>query len=139
MRKKRETPIRVAPLRVALAAPASAGPEALDEVFDSVARYFSLLAEPTRLKILHTICHDERSVSGIVAATGATQTNVSRHLSLMHQAGVVSRRRDGSSVYYKVLDPEFAEICRNVCTRIADRIESGETLRQELLSFAAAR
>ncbi len=59
-------------------------------MFDSVARYFSLLAEPTRLKILHTICHDERSVSSIVAATGATQTNVSRHLSLMHQAGVVS-------------------------------------------------
>ena len=81
-------------------------------MFDSVARYFGLLSEPTRLKILHTICHDERSVSSIVAATGATQTNVSRHLSLMHQAGVVSRRRDGNTVYYKVLDPEFAEICR---------------------------
>ncbi len=108
MRKKRDIPIKVAPLRVALAAPAAMGPEELDDVFDSVARYFSLLAEPTRLKILHTICHDERSVSSIVAATGATQTNVSRHLSLMHQAGVVSRRRDGSTVYYKVLDPEFA-------------------------------
>jgi len=142
MRKKREMPIRVAPLRAALAAPSpgnAGNAEALDDVFDSVARYFSLLAEPTRLKILHTICHDERSVSSIVAATGATQTNVSRHLSLMHQAGVVSRRRDGSSVFYKVLDPEFAEICRNVCTRIADRIESGETLRQELRDFAAAR
>jgi DNA-binding transcriptional ArsR family regulator len=147
MRKKRDTPLRVAPLHAAASppgAPAAAGapagrPEELDDVFDSVARYFSLLAEPTRLKILHTICHDERSVSSIVAATGATQTNVSRHLSLMHQAGVVSRRRDGSSVYYKVLDPEFAEICRNVCTRIADRIEAGETLKQELLNFAAVR
>ena len=142
MRKKRETPIKVAPLRVALAASAvEPGPksEELDDVFDSVARYFSLLAEPTRLKILHTICHDERSVSSIVAATGATQTNVSRHLSLMHQAGVVSRRRDGSTVFYKVLDPEFAEICRNVCVRIAGRIEAGEPLKRELLDFAAAR
>jgi DNA-binding transcriptional ArsR family regulator len=145
MRKKRETPLKVAPLRVALsavsaaAAPSTPGADALDDVFDSVARYFSLLAEPTRLKILHTICHDERSVSSIVAATGATQTNVSRHLSLMHQAGVVSRRRDGSTVYYKVLDPEFAEICRNVCVRIAGRIEAGEPLRRELLDFAATR
>jgi DNA-binding transcriptional ArsR family regulator len=139
MRKKLETPVRVAPLREVLAAADASESANLDEVFDSVARYFSLLAEPTRLKILHTICHEERSVSSIVAATGATQTNVSRHLSLMHKAGVVSRRRDGSNVYYKVLDPEFAEICRNVCTRIAQRIEAGESLRQELLSFAAAR
>jgi DNA-binding transcriptional ArsR family regulator len=155
MRKKRELPLKVAPVHAtagavatpvaaaaALAPPppaAAAGNEQLDDVFDSVARYFSLLAEPTRLKILHTICHDERSVSNIVVATGATQTNVSRHLSLMHQAGVVSRRRDGSTVFYKVLDPEFAEICRTVCVRIADRIEAGEPLKRELLDFAATR
>ena len=71
-------------------------------VFAAVARYFGLLSEPTRLKILHTICRDEQSVSAIVAATGATQTNVSRHLALMHQAGVVSRRREGNAVYYRV-------------------------------------
>lgn len=115
------------------------GPQELDDVFASVARYFSLLSEPTRLKIMHAICHDERSVSAIVAATGATQTNVSRHLSLMHQAGVVSRRREGSTVFYKVIDPEFADVCRTVCVRIADRIESGEPLKRELLDFAAAR
>lgn len=111
----------------------------LDDVFGSVARYFSLLAEPTRLKILHTICSEERSVSAIVAATGATQTNVSRHLSLMHQAGVVSRRRQGSAVFYKVIDPEFVDICRSVCLRIASRIEAREPLRRELLEFAGAR
>ena len=63
------------------------------------------------------------SVSAIVAATGATQTNVSRHLALMHQAGVVSRRREGSTVYYRVADPEFVEICRSVCVQIAGRID----------------
>ena len=109
----------------------------LDEVFDAVARYFGLLSERTRLKILHTICNDERSVSAIVAATGATQTNVSRHLALMHQAGVVSRRRDGNAVLYKVTDAEFVEICRAVCIRIAGRIEAGEPLKRDLLEFAA--
>jgi len=113
--------------------------EELDEVFESVARYFALLAEPMRLRILHAICSEERSVSSIVAATGATQTNVSRHLALMHQAGVVARRREGSTVHYRLLDPEFAQICRTMCVRVAGRIEAGEPLKQELLDYAAAR
>jgi len=111
----------------------------LDEVFESVARYFALLAEPMRLRILHAICNDERSVSSIVAATGATQTNVSRHLALMHHAGVVARRRDGATVLYRLLDREFAQICRTMCVRIAGRIEADEPLKQELLDYAAAR
>jgi DNA-binding transcriptional ArsR family regulator len=109
----------------------------LDHVFAVVARYFAVLSEPTRLKILHTICQDERSVSAIVAATGATQTNVSRHLSLMLQAGVVSRRRDGNTVYYRVADREFVEICRSVCVQIASRIEEQKPLKKDLLQFAA--
>jgi DNA-binding transcriptional ArsR family regulator len=111
----------------------------LDQMFDAVARYFGLLSDRTRLKILHAICNAEQSVTAIVAATGATQTNVSRHLALMHQAGVVSRRRDGNTVYYRVTDPEFVEICRTVCVRIAGRIEAGETLKHDLLEFAAHR
>jgi DNA-binding transcriptional ArsR family regulator len=111
----------------------------LDQVFAAVARYFSLLSEPTRLKILHAICTSEQSVSAIVAATGATQTNVSRHLALMHQAGVVTRRREGTAVYYCVADPEFVEICRAVCVRIAGRIEAGQPLKRDLLEFAAQR
>jgi len=127
---------RRVPTRRRTAHAVRAGDE-LDQVFDAVARYFSLLSERTRLKILHSICNAEQSVGAIVTATGATQTNVSRHLALMHQAGVVSRRRDGNAVYYKVTDPEFVEICRAVCVRIAGRIEAGEPLKRDLLEFAA--
>ena len=92
-----------------------------------------------RLRILHAICNDERSVSSIVAATGATQTNVSRHLALLHHAGVVTRRRDGSTVLYRLLDPEFAQICRTMCVRIAGRMQADEPLKQGLLDYAADR
>ena len=109
----------------------------LDEVFAIVARYFGLLSEPTRLKILHSICQDERSVSAIVASTGATQTNVSRHLAQLHQAGVVSRRRDGNSVLYRVADQDFIAICRNACIQIASRIDARQPLKHDLLAFAA--
>ena len=107
----------------------------LDEVFTAVAKYFSLLSEPTRLKILHTICNDERSVSSIVHETGATQTNVSRHLSLLHQAGVVGRRKERNAVYYRVTDRVFADVCRTVCVAIAGRIDARQPLRNELLEF----
>jgi len=117
--------------------PATAPTDDLDRVFAAVARYFSVLSEPTRLRILHTICQDERSVSAIVAETGATQTNVSRHLALMHNVGVVSRRREGNTVYYQVNDPEFVEICRTVCVQIASRIDEQKPLKKDLLHFAA--
>jgi DNA-binding transcriptional ArsR family regulator len=119
------------------AASAAATTAGLDPVFAVVARYFGVLSEPTRLKILHAICHEERSVSAIVAATGATQTNVSRHLALMLGAGVVSRRRAGKVVFYWVADPEFVEICRTVCMQIASRMEGQKPLKQDLLQFAA--
>ncbi len=109
----------------------------LEPVFSSVARYFALLAEPTRLKILHAICQAERSVSAIVDATGVTQTTVSRHLGMLHRAGVVSRRRERSLVYYRVADPAFIELCRSVCVQIASRIDERAPLRDGLLQFAA--
>ncbi|MEO8506699.1 MAG: metalloregulator ArsR/SmtB family transcription factor [Betaproteobacteria bacterium] len=120
-----------------MAPPASASTDELGQVFAVVARYFGILSEPTRLKILHTICQDERSVSAVVAATGATQSNVSRHLALMLQAGVVRRRRDGNMVFYRVCDAEFVEICRSVCLQIASRLDEQKPLKKNLLHFAA--
>jgi len=111
--------------------------DALDTVFAAVARYFSLLSEPTRLKILHAICASEQTVSSIVTASGASQANVSRHLSLLHQAGVVKRRKEGNCVYYQVVDPMFADICRTVCMQIASGIDDRAPLRNDLLEFAS--
>ena len=116
---------------------AGAEGENLGPVFAAVAKYFGLLSDPTRLKILHTICRSEHHVSAIVLATGASQTNVSRHLALLHQAGVVSRRKVRNTVFYKVADPMFADVCRTVCVQMAKRIDAHAPLREELLAFAA--
>lgn len=108
----------------------------LDPVFTTVSRYFSLLAEPTRVRILHSICQQERSVSEIVALTGATQTNVSRHLGTMHRAGVLSRRKHGQFIYYGIADPALTEICRTVCVHIAGREAIRDDSRNRLMAFA---
>ena len=107
--------------------------EELDPVFNRVAAYFGLLAEPMRLKIVHAICLAEKSVSEIVEVTGATQTSVSRHLNRMHAAGAVARRREGNQVYYRVADANLVDLCRNVCVRIAAEIDEQQPMRKGLM------
>lgn len=109
--------------------------EQVNEVFESVARYFALLGEPTRLRILHSICQQEKSVNQIVEELGATQTNVSRHLGRLHQAGVVTRRKDGNQVLYQVGDSAFVEICRTVCVRVAAGLEGDASLKRGVRSL----
>jgi DNA-binding transcriptional ArsR family regulator len=106
----------------------------LDQVLESVSGYFALLAEPTRLRILHAICDQEKTVSDIVRETGASQTNVSRHLNAMHKAGVLLRRREANFTWYAVADRTVTDICRMVCIHIASRDDDQNVAR--LLQFA---
>ncbi len=122
--------------RRAIAREPSALTAELDELVTAVAKCFALLSEPTRLKILNTICGNEQSLSAIVEATGATQTNVSRHLALLHQAGVVRRRKERNAACYKVAGPVFADVCRAVCVQVAGRIDARQPLREGPLEFA---
>jgi DNA-binding transcriptional ArsR family regulator len=88
-------------------------------IFDRAAQYFSLLSEPARLRIIQAVCTDERSVQEVVDLTSLPQPNVSRHLSMLYRAGVLSRRREGTFVFYKISDPMITELCRSVCVRLA--------------------
>lgn len=110
----------------------------LDPVFASVATYFGVLSEPTRLKIIHALCQSEKKVNEIVAETQASQTNVSRHLGLMHRVGVVKRRREGNQVYYSITDQTLVELCRSVCTRIASTIDERQPMKKQFLKLIPA-
>ncbi len=99
--------------------PIDAADPALSEVFEKASAYFSLLSEPSRLRIIQAICYTECSVQEVVEQTGLPQPNVSRHLALLHRSGVLSRRRAGTSVFYKVADSTLTDLCRLVCVRMA--------------------
>jgi DNA-binding transcriptional ArsR family regulator len=105
----------------------------LSDAFDAVASYFSVLSEPMRLRIMHCICETEKTVSQIVDETGATQTNISRHLGMMHKSGVLARRKEGNQVYYRAADAAMVELCRGVCKRISERMDEKIPLRHDLL------
>ena len=110
----------------------------LTPAYAAVAGYFAMLAEPTRLKVMHAICECERTVNQIVGDTGIAQSNVSRHLGFMYRHGVVERRRDGNKVYYRVCDETMPELCRAVCASIAKNMDGRRPLRRQLLQLAPA-
>lgn len=93
------------------------------EVLQQVAEYFSVLSEPMRLRILNLLRDGEKCVQELVDATQTSQANVSKHLKLMVQAGILSRRTEGTSAFYSVSDQLTFDLCGLVCDRIATRIE----------------
>ena len=88
-----------------------------------IASRFRLMSEPMRLKILHTLGDREMNVSELVGAIGANQANVSKHLGILHTAGVVSRRKEGLTVYYRVTDETIFELCDVVCSRLISHFD----------------
>ncbi|MCY7320726.1 MAG: metalloregulator ArsR/SmtB family transcription factor [Phormidesmis sp. CAN_BIN36] len=78
---------------------------------ETLASRFKILAEPARLQILVALCHQERSVQDICDRTGLLQGNVSKHLRMMKDAGVVACRRAGIWRYYRVIDTELLALC----------------------------
>lgn len=82
-----------------------------DAELERVATHFRVLGEPMRLKILQAVCREPRSVNDIVAAVGATQANVSKHLSLLAQAGILTREKQGQCVYYGMKDQLAVKMC----------------------------
>ncbi len=92
-------------------------------VFVAAAELFSLLATPMRLRIISAACESERSAGELLTAVGGTQSNLSQHLSVLYRSGVLSRRKVGTSVFYKVQSESVAALCRTVCTQVAMELD----------------
>lgn len=85
---------------------------------DAIADRFRALGEPARLAILDALRDGERTVGELVRATGQAQANVSRHLGVLHGAGLVARRREGLYVHYAVADEGVFRLCDLICSRL---------------------
>ena len=98
--------------------------ELSEEALEMIANRFRLLSDPMRLKILHTLGDAEMNVTDVVAATGAGQANVSKHLGILLGAGIVSRRKEGLNSIYSVSDETIFELCEVVCSRLKKQLET---------------
>ena len=97
-------------------------PKTMEKVFARVADYFSVLSEPSRLRIMYAVCSGEKSVSEVVELCGSSQANVSRHLAALHKAGILLRRKEGATVFYSIADNATVEMCQTVCAKIAESL-----------------
>lgn len=96
-----------------------------DALLPLVAQRFRVLGDANRLLILRLLVdRGPMNVGDIVAALGMSQANVSKHLRLMLDAGLVSRRAEGTSAYYAVVDPSVEQVCALVCDRIETQVEA---------------
>jgi DNA-binding transcriptional ArsR family regulator len=94
-----------------------------DRVFDSVAELFGVLSTPIRLKIISAVCQGEKNVSELLGEIDTTQPNMSQHLSMLYRSGVLSKRREGTQMYYRLQSERVATLCRAVCTQVAIELD----------------
>ena len=81
------------------------------EALELVAARFKVMAEPLRLRILQELEGGEMSVGDITEAVESTQPNVSKHLKMLQEAGLLGHRQEGNTVYYSIADASVFEIC----------------------------
>jgi len=96
-----------------------------DLLLDRVAQRFRVLGDASRLSILRLLVdRGELTVGAIVDALDMSQANVSKHLRQLLDAGMLSRRAEGTSAYYSVVDSSVEQLCSIVCGRIESQVKA---------------
>jgi DNA-binding transcriptional ArsR family regulator len=94
-----------------------------DPLVELVAQRFRVLGEPMRIKLLDRLRDGSASVGELSDALGASQQNVSKHLAILHVAGMVSRTKEGNRAVYAISDPGVFELCDQVCGGVRRQLE----------------
>jgi DNA-binding transcriptional ArsR family regulator len=86
-----------------------------EDLAELIARRFRALGDPLRVRILDLLRDQELSVTTLAERLGAGQQNVSKHLAVLAESGMVARRKDGTHVYYRIADEGVFALCEQVC------------------------
>jgi DNA-binding transcriptional ArsR family regulator len=95
-------------------------PVRCDARSELISRFFQVLADPTRVRIVELLLSGEKNVSELVDALGLQQGRVSSHLACLKWCGFVATRRDGKFIYYRVIDPRVNDMMRLAEDLLAD-------------------
>ena len=100
-------------------------------IFKMHAEVCKTLANPTRLEILSLLRTEERSVNELTTITGVRQATISQHLTVLRQRGVVSTRREGLNIFYKISNPKITQACDIMREVLFEQIDEMEKLAKE--------
>lgn len=95
------------------------------DVLDRAAALFGVLATPVRLRIVQALCGGEQNVTDLLTGIASSQPNMSRHLHVLYQSGVLAKRRAGQHIFYRIADDAVVGICKAVCQVVAAVPQSG--------------
>lgn len=94
------------------------------KAIQQIAAYFKMLSDPTRLHILYLLQHGRYNVGELAQLCNFSAANISRHLSLLNQQGLITRHTEGTQVYYVITDATPAALCTLVCENIEQHIST---------------
>ena len=86
-----------------------------EDLADLIARRFRAIGEPMRVRLLDRLRDGEAGVNELAEQLGASQQNVSKHLAVLADIGILARRKDGNRVYYRIVDEGVLGLCEQVC------------------------
>lgn len=93
-----------------------------EDLAELIARRFRVLGDPLRVRMLDLLRDEELSVNALAERLGAGQQNVSKHLSVLADAGILARRKDGNHVYYRIADEGVFALCEQVCGSVQSQL-----------------
>ncbi len=102
------------------------------EVFELQAEICKTLANPKRLEIIATLKDGELSVGELVEKLGITKANVSQHLAILRQRKVVTSRRAGVNIYYRINNPKIIEACALMKSVLMEQLEDTERIARRI-------
>ena len=95
-----------------------------DDLVELIARRFRVIGEPMRIRLLDQLREGEATVGELAEALAASQQNVSRHLGVLADVGIVGRRKQGNHVYYRVVDEGVFALCEEVCGSVHQQLRT---------------
>jgi DNA-binding transcriptional ArsR family regulator len=93
-----------------------------DQLVELIARRFRVIGEPMRIKLLDQLRQGEASVNELSEALHASQQNVSKHLAVLADVGILGRRKAGTHVYYRIVDESVFALCEQVCGSVQQQL-----------------
>jgi DNA-binding transcriptional ArsR family regulator len=95
-----------------------------EDLAELIARRFRALGDPLRVRLLDRLRDGELTVNALAAQLGAGQQNVSKHLAVLTDAGMVTRRKEGTHVYYRIADEGVFGLCEQICGSLQSQLSS---------------
>ena len=95
----------------------------LDLLLENAAETFRVMSAPMRLKIINSLCEEEKNVGQLLDEIDTTQPNMSQHLNTLFKSKILGRRREGVQIYYHIINKPVVALCRALCTQIAIDID----------------